>query len=42
MVTWENIIDALPQSPDEEAGEILGVWGNEDEIICKKQKWQML
>lgn len=36
MVTWENIIDALPQSPDEEAGEVLGIWGDDGEIICKK------
>lgn len=34
MITWGNIINALPQFPDA-AGEVLGIWGRGDEIICR-------
>lgn len=36
MVKWDHIIDALPQSPHEDAGEVLGIWVCGDEIVCKK------
>lgn len=38
MITWEKIINALPQSPNEAAGEILGIWSCNDEIICRKEE----
>ena len=36
MVTWKGIIDALPQFPVED-GAVLGIWGCNDEIVCKTE-----